>query len=67
MLTNLTHIAVIDILPADLFVYFCKVYYENISPLEWSVRLCIVRRLNVLEEVLYILIISILNIYCFSI
>ena len=35
----------------DHIVYFCKVYYEKISDLEWSVKLYIVRHLKALEEV----------------
>ena len=41
---------------AERLAYFCKVYYEKIAPLEWSVKLSIVRRLNALEEVLYTII-----------
>ena len=37
---------------ANRVAYFCKIYYESISPLQWSVKLSIVRRLNALEEVL---------------
>ena len=36
---------------ADRIAYFCKVYYENVASLEWSVKLSIVRRLKALEEV----------------
>ena len=54
MLTDLNHIVGIDIPPASHLEYFCKIYYENIFPLEWSVRLFIVRRLNALKEVLYV-------------
>ena len=36
---------------ADRVAYFCKVYYENVASLEWSVKLSIVRRLKALEEV----------------
>ena len=36
---------------ADHIAYFCKVYYENVASLEWSVKLTIVRRLKALEEV----------------
>ena len=31
--------------------YFCKVYYEKISALEWSVKLCIMRCPKALEEI----------------
>ena len=31
--------------------YFCKVYYEKIASLEWTVKLIIVRRLNALVKV----------------
>ena len=54
MLTDLNHIDVIDIPPASHLENFCKKNYENISPLEWSVKLFIVRRLIALKEVLYV-------------
>ena len=54
MLTDLNHIDVIDIPPANHSVYFCKIYYECISPLEWTIRLIIVRHLDALKEVLYV-------------
>ena len=52
---NVSTDSVIDVNTAtNRVAYFCKIYYKTISPLEWSVKLIIVRRLNALEEVLYI-------------
>ena len=39
---------------AGRIAYVCKIYYQEIAPLEWLVKLCIVRSLKALEEVFII-------------